>query len=411
MLNLARLRNAGRVAAGRRRRRRLKRRTTFFSSSASSSGIVLSSLVFNLNSRPRARRRTHSLVRSQDDKEWSGTYKAMVYQAEEDAKAFAEDVERREKRHAAELASSTAALRTEHAVAAEHAANTIEALASEVEKSERRVAALAAELTRAGEDAERRAEEAAAEAEKNTTRLLEEQAAALSAAAAEAVVKERAHRATILDEIRMKTAALKEAYDVNGTALERSHRSNRLSLAVFSLHAAASRGGSFEKEAELVRSAAATAGGDASDDALITAVLKTLPTKGTPTTERLADRLEDVQRAARALALVPDGGGGGVLSHLVATLAAMFRVSERGGGSGGGSGEGAGVEAAIAVAAEAMAAGELAAAADALEKGAEGTAAAAAVEGWVKDARDRQRVELALSVLRSHTAAVAASLA
>ena len=143
----------------------------------------------------------------------------MVYQAEEDAKAFAEDVERREKRHAAELASSTAALRTEHAVAAEHAANTIEALASEVEKSERRVAALAAELTRAGEDAERRAEEAAAEAEKNTTRLLEEQAAALSAAAAEAVVKERAHRATILDEIRMKTAALKEAYDVNGTAL------------------------------------------------------------------------------------------------------------------------------------------------------------------------------------------------
>ena len=40
-----------------------------------------------------------------------------------------------------------------------------------------------------------------------------------------------------------------------------------------------------------------------------------------------------------------------------------------------------------------------------------GTAAAPAVAGWVADARERQRLELALTVLRSHASAVAATLA
>ena len=43
-----------------------------------------------------------------------------------------------------------------------------------------------------------------------------------------------------------------------------------------------------------------------------------------------------------------------------------------------------------------------------MEAGVAGTSAA--VEGWVADARERQRLELALSVLRSHASAVASSL-
>jgi mitofilin len=69
------------------------------------------------------------------------------------------------------------------------------------------------------------------------------------------------------------------------------------------------------------------------------------------------------------------------------------------------------VEGALAAAAVAVAEGRLAGAADALEAGVAGTAAAAAVAGWVADARERQRLELALTVLRSHSSAIAASLA
>ena len=46
-----------------------------------------------------------------------------------------------------------------------------------------------------------------------------------------------------------------------------------------------------------------------------------------------------------------------------------------------------------------------------MERGVVGTAAAPAVAGWVADARERQRLELALTVLRSHASAVAATLA
>jgi hypothetical protein len=62
------------------------------------------------------------------------------------------------------------------------------------------------------------------------------------------------------------------------------------------------------------------------------------------------------------------------------------------------------VEAALAAANEKVAAGRLDAAAAALEAGTEGTAAARAVAGWVADARERQRLEMAVSVLRSHAA-------
>lgn len=78
----------------------------------------------------------------------------MVFQASEDAKAFAEELERREKTFAARLAEREAALAARHAAAAVAAGATAAALAGEVEKAERRLANLAAELERARVEAE-----------------------------------------------------------------------------------------------------------------------------------------------------------------------------------------------------------------------------------------------------------------
>lgn len=334
----------------------------------------------------------------------------MVYQASEDSKAFAEELNRRERRFAAELASREAALMQEHAEAAEAAAAQMAALADAVEKSEQRVANLASELERSGVEAEAAAAKAAEEAEADTAKLLREQAAAHAEACAEMIVKERVQRAEALDEVRMRLGAVKEVLDVNTENLRKSHFSNRLSLAVFSLASAAADGAPLADGVAQVRAAAAAA--PEKGDALVLAVLASVSTaaakSGVPTTGALADRLVDVNRAARALVLVP-GGGGGILAHAAAAAASWFRVGERWRGAA--SGPGGGVEGALATAAAAMAEGRLAGAADALEAGVEGTAAAAAVAGWVADARERQRLELALTALRSHTSAVAASLA
>lgn len=348
----------------------------------------------------------------------------MVYQASEDAKAFAEELSKREKVHASALADLEARLTASHADAASKAASDIDALAGEIASSERRIGALAAALERAGLDAERDAAAAAREAKETSDKLLADQAEALKRAAAECLIAERVDRHGQLDEVRARLNGLKQALDVNSAALEASHASNRLALATFGLDDAASRGAPFAREARLVRVATAPKG-----DALVDAVLGCAAlanaeraTSGVPTTSALTDRLEDVARAARALALVPAEAKGGVLTYIASHAAAMIRVAEgkrtRGGGfvpEGAGRGDDAeaarGVESAAAAAAEKAALGDLAGAADALERGTRGTAAERACAGWIDDARERTRVDMALVALKAHASVVNSALA
>ena len=359
----------------------------------------------------------HKPTRSQENKEWSATYKAMVYQAEEDAKVFKAELSKAIARKDAESRKQTASLAQEHASAAENAASQIGALANEIERSERRVAALVSELERVGADAEAAIEMQRAEHEAESSRALEEQAELHRMAIAECLVRERTKRAEVIDEVRLKLDGVKEAYDVNGAALRKSHGAVKMSVAVFALAAKASAGEPFSTELAGIRTVGESLGGDDSERALVDAVLASIPEAvaktGVPTAGDLTNRLDDVRRAARHLQLVP-ARGGGIVTHLVAYLASWLRVSERGGwgtGNDGSSSSSGGVEAALAVANEKVAAGRLDAAAAALEAGTEGTAAARAVAGWVADARERQRLEMAVSVLRSHAAAVASSLA
>ena len=355
-------------------------------------------------------------TRSQENKEWSATYKAMVYQAEEDAKVFKAELSKAIARKDAESRKQTASLAQEHASAAENAASQIGALANEIERSERRVAALVSELERAGADAEAAVETQRTEAEAESARALEEQAELHRMAIAECLVRERTKRAEVIDEVRLKLDGVKEAYDVNGAALRKSHGAVKMSVAVFALAAKASAGEPFSTELAGIRTVGELLGGDDSERALVDAVLASIPEAvaktGVPTAGDLTNRLDDVRRAARHLQLVPSTGGG-IVTHLVAYLASWLRVSERAGwGTGNdGSSSTGGVEAALAAANEKVAAGRLDAAAAALEAGTEGTAAARAVAGWVADVRERQRLEMAVSVLRSHAAAVASSLA
>ena len=344
----------------------------------------------------------------------------MVYQAEHDADAFRKALAEVKSAADSELSRRTAELAASHAAAAEAAASQIESLAVEMERSETRVAALVEELERFGEEREAAEREADAEREAELARRLEEQAEAHALAIAECLIRERVGRAEALDEIRLKLNGVKEAYDVNSAALRKSHAGVKMSLAVFALQSKVSNGDPFHGELRAVAAVASNAmGADDPGRALVDAVVGSIPEavarSGVPTAGRLRDRLDDVRRAARRLSLVPETGGG-IVAHLVAYLASWLRMSEPGSGWGtaGGGGDNTtdgGVEAAVAAARASVASDRLDAAAAALEEGTEGTAAARAVAGWVADARERQRLEMAMSVLRSHAAAAAASLA
>jgi vacuolar-type H+-ATPase subunit I/STV1 len=361
----------------------------------------------------------HSIRRRQDIEHQSAAFRAMTFQAESDARAFAGALEASDRDRRKELAALEASLTAAHAAAAEDASRQIQSLASEIDRSERRVASLAAALTEAGEAAERAADAAAADAAATLTRSLKTQAAELKRAAAECLLRERIQRMEALDETRVAVNALTETLAVNSANLEASHKTLRLHVAVDALAEAAARGAATAEPVAALR--ACCAGGGAEGDAgvaFVEAVTATLVTRkdedeGTPTIASLTNRLEDVTRAARRLALVPKTSGG-VLTHVVSFLASTLRAKESVTSEVSSSDDAlssSGVEAALATATHAMAAGRLAEAAAALEGGVKGSAAEALCAGWVKDARERQRLEMAVAALRAHAAAETATVA
>ena len=237
-------------------------------------------------------------------------------------------------------------------------------------------------------------------------------------AAAACLIRERIQRNEALDETRVTVNALTECLAVNSANLEASHSALRLHVAVDALAEAAAKGEATADQVAALRAYCASRGADADAagaSRLVEAVAATLPANernGVPTVASLANRLEDVTRAARRLALVPEKSGG-VFTHVVSGLASFLRARESAADDddAGDRDAAVGVEAALAQAAAAMARGRLAEAAAALEGGVRGSAAEAACAGWVADARERQRLEMAVAVLRAHAAAETATVA
>ncbi|CAI7895557.1 unnamed protein product, partial [Closterium sp. NIES-53] len=143
-------------------------------------------------------------------------------------------------------------------------------------------------------------------------------------------------------------------------------------------------------------------------DALVDAVLASLPSpaadQGVPTPAQLRQQLTVLRLSLSQLGLMPPQGAG-VVAHALAFLAAMIKLPETGTELPGG-----GVEAAVARAEALMQAGQLQAAAEALEGALAGTKAEELGREWAQKARDRAVLEQAVAVMRAHAATVALSL-
>lgn len=184
----------------------------------------------------------------------------------------------------------------------------------------------------------------------------------------------------------LRTAQVRSAAEVNS-----------ISLALIGLSAELAEGRPACRSLEALSAACP-------DDGLVAAVARALPptalSAGVPTPRALAARFPAVATAAGVSAYF-SGEEGGVLARAVARLAVAFKMDGPGSSP---------VDAGIAAARAAIARGEYAAAAQALEVATAGTQAEAAVESWVADARARAAADQAARLLQAHAAVSAASV-
>jgi mitofilin len=175
---------------------------------------------------------------------------------------------------------------------------------------------------------------------------------------------------------------------------------HRAALGAIALSKALEKGDPFGREIEALQSGCP-------DDPLVAAVGQSLPPStsgsGLPTRAELEKRFEKVAQAAQQLRYFPPGSGG-VLAHAAAAAAAALKLDS-------GLPQSGGADAAVSRARRCLKGGRLLEAAEALAAAGEGTAAAAAVGGWVADARARAVADQNARLLQAHATATAAALA
>ncbi|KAH9307469.1 hypothetical protein KI387_035380, partial [Taxus chinensis] len=112
---------------------------------------------------------------------------------------------------------------------------------------------------------------------------------------------------------------------------------------------------------------------------------------------------ESLKGAFRELALIP-ASGGGVLTHALARFTSAVKLKEDGLHS-------EGIESTISHVELCLAEGKLIEAANALEKGTQGSKAESLAAEWARHARNRVVTEQAMSLLHAYATAIASSLA
>uniref|UniRef100_A0A3Q7GX72 Uncharacterized protein n=1 Tax=Solanum lycopersicum TaxID=4081 RepID=A0A3Q7GX72_SOLLC len=160
---------------------------------------------------------------------------------------------------------------------------------------------------------------------------------------------------------------------------------------VLALEDALSRGLPIQKELENLH----TSLEGIDNNSLLDVVLSSLPEE----TQRYgSDTFDTLKGTLRHFSLIPPGGGG-ILTHSLASVASWLKVREAGQ-------SGDGIESLINKVESFLAQGKLSEAADALEKGLKDTHAAEIVDDWVKRARNRAITEQALTLLQSYATTI-----
>ncbi|KAJ6737151.1 MICOS COMPLEX SUBUNIT MIC60 [Salix viminalis] len=308
-------------------------------------------------------------------------------QAELDALAFSEEKRALKEKYDKELRD----LRARELMCAEEAAM----LDKEI-KRERAKAAAAIKMLqeRMEEKLRMELEQKENESEMKLQRFQELAKAELSAA----IASEKAAQIEKIAEANLNINALCMAFYARSEESRQIHSVHKLALGALALEDALSKGLPIQQEFDALN--AYLEGID--KDSLLHLVLSTLPEEtrhhGTDTLLELNQKFNVMKGNLRHYILIPPGGAS-ILAHALAHVASWLRFKEV-------EPSGDGIESIISRVEGFLAEGKLAEAADALQKGVQGSQAEEIAGDWVRRARNRAITEQALTVLQSYATCV-----
>ncbi|XP_011039557.1 PREDICTED: MICOS complex subunit MIC60-like isoform X2 [Populus euphratica] len=213
-----------------------------------------------------------------------------------------------------------------------------------------------------------------------------------------AIASEKAAHIEKIAEANLNINALCMAFYARSEESRQIHSVHKLALGALALEDALSKGLPIQQELDALN--AYLEGFD--KDSLLHLVLSTLPEEtrhhGTDTLLELNQKFNVMKGNLRQYILIPPGGDG-ILAHALAHVASWLRFKEV-------DPSGDGIESIISRVEGFLAEGKLAEAADALQKGVQGSQAEEIAGDWVRRARNRAIAEQALTVLQSHATCV-----
>ncbi|KAH0684733.1 hypothetical protein KY290_023443 [Solanum tuberosum] len=314
-------------------------------------------------------------------------HEAESRQAELDARLFAEEKKYMKERYEKELKDA----RARELMYAEREALLDKELKKERAKA---IAALKSLKEKLEEEHKTELEEKEAEAELKLKKAQELGKAQLDAA----IASEKASQIEKMAEANLHINALCMAFYARSEEVRQTHSVHKLALGVLALEDALSRGSPIQKEIEVLH----TSLEGIDNNSLLDLVLSSLPEEtqryGADTVLQLNHKFDTLKGTLRHFSLIPPGGGG-ILTHSLASVASWLKIREAGQ-------SGDGIESLINKVESFLAQGKLSEAADALEKGLKDTHAAAVVDDWVKRARNRAITEQALTLLQSYATTI-----
>ncbi|KAI9394361.1 hypothetical protein POPTR_005G080200v4 [Populus trichocarpa] len=308
-------------------------------------------------------------------------------QAELDALTFSEEKRALKEKYEKELRDS----RARELMCAEEAAMLDKEIKREIAKA---AAAIKMLQERMEEKLRVELEQKENESEMKLQRFQELAKAELSGA----IASEKAAHIEKIAEANLNINALCMAFYARSEESRQIHSVHKLALGALALEDALSKGLPIQHELDALN--AYLEGID--KDSLLHLVLSTLPEEtrhhGTDTLLELNQKFNVMKGNLRHYILIPPGGDG-ILAHALAHVASWLRFKEV-------DPSGDGIESIISRVEDFLAEGKLAEAADALQKGVQGSQAEEIAGDWVRRARNRAIAEQALTVLQSHATCV-----
>ncbi|KAG9451635.1 hypothetical protein H6P81_011600 [Aristolochia fimbriata] len=215
---------------------------------------------------------------------------------------------------------------------------------------------------------------------------------------AAAVAKEKSSQIERMAEADLHINALCMAFFARSEQARQSHSIHKLALGVLALEDALSKGLPIKAEIDGFHNLLESLDKDSFLNLVFSSIPKETLQNGTETALQLNQKFDALKGILRHYSLIP-AGGGGILAHAVAHVASSIKMKEN-------DESGDGIESVINRVESFLAEGELAEAANALEKGVHGTEAEEIAGDWVQRARNRAIIEQALSVVQSYATSI-----